>query len=312
MDDFRARYHADDSLFLPNSWDHYRGVSGNIYAAPFAWGPRAMFYRTDILAEHGFDGPPTTWDELLEMGAVIGNGVDRFALAPLDAWLNFHFFSSIIYSTGGLIVDETGSYATTNTPEALRAWEIYTELYNQNVIPSNPALRADAFAGFVEGYYAMVHTGTWWFGLLSAQAPELEGYWSVGLLPSDVTTYSFGHCNPWIIPVNPANPDVANPAAAEAWLNFLLVPEHAVHLHQYFGQLPPMLAAYDDPILADNPHIMTFMEILARGVNSLRADNAEPISETIWTLLEDLRDGVVTPQEAAELSEERINSILGN
>ncbi|MCL2827287.1 MAG: extracellular solute-binding protein [Oscillospiraceae bacterium] len=311
MDEYKANNNFTDDMFLPYSWEHYRGVSGSLYAAPFAWGPRALFYRTDILQEAGFDGPPETWDEMFEWGAAIGNGVDRFALAPLDAWLDFHFYSTLLYGHGGLIVDETGTSALLETPEALQALEVYARLYEENVIPRDPAHRVDALQGFIEGYYAMVHTGTWWFGLLGTQAPELDGVWNVALLPEGTTTTTFGHCNPWIIPVNPQNPDGVNSEAAEAWLTFLFDVENAIQLSRYFGQLPPMIAAYEHPFLRDNPHVMVFYEALTRGVNSLRnVNNAEAASEVVWNMLADVRDGVSTPQAALESANAQINNLI--
>jgi len=189
--------------------------------------------------------------------------------------------------------------------------EIYARLHSENVIPREPVRRVDALAGFIEGYYAMVHTGTWWFGLLANQAPHLEGRWRVALLPEGTTTRTFGHCNPWIIPLNAQNPNGVNSEAAEAWFTFMFDVENAIQLSRYFGSLPPMIAAYDHPFLRDNPNVMVFFETLRRGVNSLRnVRNAEPVSEVIWNMLADVRDGVIAPREALQNANAEINRLI--
>jgi ABC-type glycerol-3-phosphate transport system substrate-binding protein len=130
-------------------------------------------------------------------------------------------------------------------------------------------------------------------------------------LPEGTTTVTFGHCNPWIIPINPQNPNGVNSAAAEAWFTFLFDVENAIQLSRHFGSLPPMVAAYQHPFLRDNPNVMVFFETLRRGVNSLRnVRNAEPASEVIWNMLADVRDDVSRPQDALRSANEQINRLI--
>ena len=44
-------------------------VEGQLVGIPYYTGAGLLYYRTDLLATYGFDGPPTTWTELTEMGS---------------------------------------------------------------------------------------------------------------------------------------------------------------------------------------------------------------------------------------------------
>lgn len=49
-------------------------VDGNLVAIPWYTDGGLLYYRTDLLEEYGFDGPPATWTELEEMATTIMEG----------------------------------------------------------------------------------------------------------------------------------------------------------------------------------------------------------------------------------------------
>lgn len=101
LDDLISEYGFKEEDFADNAWEHFRYLDGHIYAAPFYLENRVLYYRTDILEEAGFDGPPETWDEVFEYAKVLSNGEDKFTMGHQDGWLDFHFFSCLLYSYGG-------------------------------------------------------------------------------------------------------------------------------------------------------------------------------------------------------------------
>lgn len=295
LDDFKEQNGYADEDFFPNAWDHFRFTDGKLYAAPFYWESRLLFYRTDLLEQAGLSEPPVNLDELLEYGAQLSNGTDRFGLAHQDSWLDFHFFSWLLYAKDGDFYNADQTECALTEEPALAALEYYKTLYDQNIIPKDPEKRVETFQGFKEGYYAMAESGAWWFGLLRTQAPELEGKWNVAMLPEGETTITYGHPNPWLVPANGTNVE-----GGLAWIEFMLQPENAVTWATFYGQTPTMLAAFEDPALQDDFEQQMMYEAGLRGVNSIHnIPAAETVTEIVWNMLADVRDGVKEPAQAA-------------
>jgi len=308
LDDFKSEMGYQDDDFLPNAWEHFRYADGVLYAAPFIWESRLLFYRTDLLEEAGFEGPPTNFEEMVEFGKALTNGEDQFGVAHQESWLDFHFFSWLLYAVGGDFVNEDFSECTLTNEAGIEAITFYKQLYDENIIPKDPAQRVETFKGFKEGYYAMAESGAWWFGLLGSQAPELEGKWDVALLPEDVTTITYGHPNPWVVPASSENKE-----GAKAWMAFMLQPEIAAEWADFYGQTPAIKAAFDDPKISDSPEQQAMLESALRGVNSLHnVPAAETITEVVWNMLAEVRDDIKEPEAAAEDTCQQMNDLLAN
>ena len=89
-------------------------IDGRLVAIPYQIGAGMLYYRTDLLEEYGYDGPPETWAELEEMARTIQQG-EREAGNP-DMWgyswqgnayegLTCNALEWIASSGGGTIVD---------------------------------------------------------------------------------------------------------------------------------------------------------------------------------------------------------------
>jgi trehalose/maltose transport system substrate-binding protein len=109
-------------------------VQGKLVAMPYNPNVQVMVYRTDLLAEYGYDRPPRTWDELEKMAVRIQAG--ERAKGKKDFW---GFVWSGAYTSahealigeglewqaaegGGHIIEPDGRI-TVNNPNVIRAWE---------------------------------------------------------------------------------------------------------------------------------------------------------------------------------------------
>lgn len=192
--------------FWPTTLEHsqFEGVQ---YGLPLQVGGKAMFYNADILNEIGY-GPPQpgwTWaDDFLDMArkATVdadGDGMrERFGISAITAW---DFWSNLILSEGGWIIDPATNEFALNTPEAVRGVQFVVDLdLLHDVIP-----RAGEVSGqpFQQGVQA--------FGLQSPpQIGQLEQAatfeWDVTLPPSgSARAVLMGGNLPLVIPATSVN-----------------------------------------------------------------------------------------------------------
>ena len=98
--------------FFSGSW-RTGVIEGSVYGVPWYVDVRVLYYRTDLLEAAGFAGPPTTWEELLEVGqALAEQGEYGLALSP-----HWQEFLPFVWQAGGDILDETRTQPTVTEPE---------------------------------------------------------------------------------------------------------------------------------------------------------------------------------------------------
>lgn len=300
LDDFYAQRGIKDSDFMTDAWQHFVYVDGHRYAAPFYYDTRLLYYRPDMLKAAGIAAPPTTFDELLADAKKLSNGTNVFGLADQTQWLDFHFFSYLLYASGGDYYNADRTKCTLTDPPGIEALTFYKQLYDANAMPHDAAKRADPFTGFATGYYAMAESGGWWWGLMQAQHPELgsigTGKWDVAFLPSNKTTAAYGHPNSWIVPIG-----AKNKQGAYDWIAFMERPDIGIQWTKISGELMPTLAQYNDPSMANDRLVQMSFKAAARGVNSIHnIPGAEEITAFVWNALGTLKDDKATPEEAAK------------
>lgn len=110
-------------------------VKGEQWALPFFAETGMMAYRSDILADAGYDKAPETWDEMLEVAAKVKSD-DIAAIAMRVApgqGFNMFVFPMIMRAYGGKFFADYPSDLTPamNSPENLKALEIYSTLMNE-------------------------------------------------------------------------------------------------------------------------------------------------------------------------------------
>lgn len=125
---------SDKSDMLAGPLDAYV-VNGEQWALPFFAETGMMAYRTDLLADAGYDAPPATWEEVLEVAAAVkakGNAGAAMRVAPGQGF-NMFVFPMIMRAYGGSFFADYPSDLTPamNSPEALKGLEVYSTLMNE-------------------------------------------------------------------------------------------------------------------------------------------------------------------------------------
>jgi multiple sugar transport system substrate-binding protein len=104
---FDPNYDIDD--FFPLVLNAFGGWNGKIYGPPFDNYSGLLFYNKQMLKDAGFDGPPETWDQLLNVYApkLTKNGIYAFALqSRRGETQSCDSFMRFIWPWGGSLLDK--------------------------------------------------------------------------------------------------------------------------------------------------------------------------------------------------------------
>jgi multiple sugar transport system substrate-binding protein len=125
---------------------------------PFLSRPFAMAYNTELFAQAGLSGPPTTWDQFVEYGKQLTkDGVHGAAIAYADNYDPWKFIWMFANQYGNKLVD--GERVRLDDPTVQRSYQEYFGFLTDDGIVSPEAVgwsNPQALASFAEGKAAMM------------------------------------------------------------------------------------------------------------------------------------------------------------
>jgi multiple sugar transport system substrate-binding protein len=253
-------------------------IDGEYYGLPTAVRALALFYNRDMLAGAGFDAPPATWDEFVEIAKALT--VKR---GPL--------FTQIGYGPGGqdhhlirtVLMNQLGTppYSADNREvlygqgvgaEALKVWtdwQLVDEIGVLEFIPGSSGYR-DGFIN--QENIAMIVDGSFAIAQVRNNA-QFE--WGVAELPTFDNGVQANFGSFWMNAVTPRA--YADPAKLEASARFVefVTSEAAMQLWlDVVGELPAARSLVADPALRDDPVNGAFIAGLAYAEATQFVDEA--------------------------------------
>lgn len=231
-------------------------VGDALVSVPWVSDTRVLFTRTDILAENGIDAPPTTWEQLRADAKVLAaRGEGQFGYyipqwdSPLPLEMTWSFGGDVVAADGTLDFD---------TPEFAQAVDTYLGLYADGSVPTNSDF--DQTQGFISGIAPMLISGPYLAAGISSAAPELDGSWTVSLIPGGdgndpVSLFAGSNLGIW------HNTDQVEQSLE--LLEYLSDPATQVAWYGIQGELPAASAALADPTLTADPLVAVYTEQLA-------------------------------------------------
>lgn len=171
--------------YFPRIW-RSNVIDGRLRGVPWYVDTRLLLYRTDLLAEAGFDAPPTSWREWLDVMRVLKRrrGKDRFAtLMPIN-----EFEQPIILAlqAGSTLLDPEGRRGDFEGVAFRRAFEFYVGLFREGLAPSYSNTQiSNVWQEFAKGTFVFYPTGPWnVHEFRNRLGPEMEDKWSTMPWPS--------------------------------------------------------------------------------------------------------------------------------
>lgn len=154
-----------------------------VYGVPWYAGVRAFLYRTDVFEDAGLE-PPTTWEEIIEVGTGLQDHDPDLIAMPIPAAL--HMVTPFIWGAGGDVATGEGDSWTSGLDgaEAKEGIQFYADLAEVHGL-STPAAstwdEADVRDAFAQGDAAMIISGSWTPPAIIEANPDLEG--NIGAFP---------------------------------------------------------------------------------------------------------------------------------
>ncbi|MDE6833856.1 MAG: extracellular solute-binding protein [Ruminococcus sp.] len=164
--------------FQENAMTHYQ-YNGGVYGIPITQNFPLLFYRTDILTELGYNTPPETWDNLINMIPALqrnymsaGLVLPSTSVSPSTETGNT--FALLMLQRGINYYNSGLNKSNFDTVEATEAFEIWTDFYTKYSFEQS----YDVFNRFRTGEYPLVIADCSFYGQLTDIAPELKNSWN--------------------------------------------------------------------------------------------------------------------------------------
>jgi multiple sugar transport system substrate-binding protein len=283
-------------------------LEDSVWGLPWYVDTRVLFYRTDLLAEAGYQEVPTTWEGLREAMVRIREdmGPGQYPLLmPTDEWPPPVILG---LQAGSPLLTADRRHGAFSDAAFRRAFEFYVELYRDSLAPAlSSAEVSNLFQEFARGNIAMYITGPWNIGEFSRRLPEdRQDDWATAPLP--------GFEGPGVSIAGGSSlvmfRETEHREAAWRLMAFLSRPEQQIRFYELTGDLPAVRSAWEAPTLAGNPRTAAFREQLERVVPLPKVPEWENIATRVFQHGAEAVRGRSTAGEALEALDRDVDRLL--
>lgn len=311
---------SEEEVWLASFYDGFMRdaqFEGKTYAVPFQRSTPVYYYNRDAFRAAGLDpdSPPTTWDEMVEMGKQLtikdangnvtqwGTRIPNLGLA--GAWL----FGGLVISKGDVLSTDTGTEARINTPAAVASLEFLQRLAEEEVMAPGGISWGDTPKAFLEGQAASIWTST---GNLAFINQNAEFDWGVGFLPGgDGPGAPVGGGNFYIFK---DTTDEEREAALD-FVKFMSSPESAARWSIATGYVAPRPDAWEMPLMqeyaATLPQALVALEQLPYANREFATFQRAKVTQYLVEAIESVVTGDSDPATAVEDAQQKADDVLG-
>jgi multiple sugar transport system substrate-binding protein len=287
-------------------------LEGRLYGIPWYVDTRLIFYRKDRLAAAGYDQPPRTrreWLDLMARLKALPGAAHYPLLLPMNEW---QLPVILALQTGAELLSDGGRHGHFQGQGFRDAFAFYLDLFRQGYAPAvAEAQIANLYREFSRGYFALYITGPWNIGEFERRLPpEMADRWDTAVLPGPSDQDS----GPGLSLAGGASLGLArssrHQAAALRWMDYLAQPAQQAAFYRLSGDLPARQSAWALPELATAPHIAAFRQQLDHVVATPKIPEWERIAAKLSHYAEKAVRGEMSEAQALAALDADVERIL--
>ncbi len=239
---------------------------GKQYAVPFAPDVSVLIYNKDIFEASGLDPEkaPKTWDELIEAAkACTSDDVYGYIFSAADAGGMMFTFCPYIWCNGGEFTSEDGSESVLNTPEAVAALQLITDMVYEHKVSPESITSYDwtsAEDAFKAQKAAMIVLGSSAVGNIVNDVYDFNAGCTLIPSPDGEKYASFSGGDSMAILADTDMPD-----AAWQFVDYCLSKEVQVDQLAASGNIPSRSDMFDNELFASHPEYDVLRQALEVG-----------------------------------------------
>lgn len=282
-----------DGVLARQQVDAYEGQT---LSWPHGNSSQGMYYNADLFAQAGIDGPPTTWDELLEDARTL-TAETGAAYSAFGTGKNFLYYN-ILRSMGVTPIDPGAGTTNFTAPESIEALELLATLYEEELVYT---------AEDTEQEFTNERAATE-IGTTARTSTKIEQIgdrfeWGVALTPQETDepiTQLWGGNH---VLLN--SDDEQQHLAAWLFMRWFAGADAQAIYAARTGYSPAVESALDTDLLADNfaefpQKEQAFEEVFVNAQIQPPTAAGNAIDDMVSQVVEEVTLGRLTPQEAAE------------
>ena len=296
-----------------------RSSDGHVHQILWKTNPIMMIYNVKMLREAGFNEPPETYQEFLELGKKIARDLDGDGY--IDRWVGitqilvtwwqrfFDYYTLYIAATQGRTFLKDGDVDFEND-YSVEVFRFLQTLFNQNYFPRE---RMDARADvFLHSIVATRFTGPW--EITHADKLKPEGFeYDFAPVPrpnAEGPAYTYGDYKSIIIFKNTEHPE-------ESWqfVKFLISKQNDLRLLELTNQLPLRKDLLSDSLFQDYFAANPLMVKFARQAERVRGVDHSPVLREIFEAISQEFEmcviyGKKSPEQAVKDAAQRVRLVM--
>ena len=301
-----SRDNFDITPFFAGIIDFADRYGNAIVALPVYVDAGLLYYRTDLLRRYGFESPPETWNQLVEMAVKI-QGEERKTNPDFWAyvWQGAQYeglvctFLEYALSNGGRLIDEGGNL-TLDRPENIAALRFMRDLITSYAIsPPNTYTEMkeeEVRTLFEGGNAAFERNWPYAWGLHQEAGTSVKGKVGISLLPRFESGEHVAALGGWHIGISKRSD-----AKEAAWelVKFILSREAQIDFARKLGWNPARQDIYDAPeIVRDVPHLVTLKSVFETAAARPNVPYYSLLSQVLQRNLSAALSGITEPDQA--------------